>query len=241
MKITYIQHSSFLVETGHVNFLFDYYEGEIPQTDPGTDLFVFVSHRHEDHFSPAIFGLAAAYPKVRFVLSDDIWENRVPEDLYGKVFFMGPDEEEDFTSGCGSVRVRTYPSTDEGVAFLIDADGKRLYHAGDLNYWYWEEEGRSWNDGQKNAYLKTLDRIAEAVKQDGHIPDAAFVPVDSRLGTHYYLGLDDFMGRVGAAAVFPMHTFDDGAVIGKMKTHERAKKYAGKILGTGKSGEKFEV
>jgi L-ascorbate metabolism protein UlaG (beta-lactamase superfamily) len=241
MKITYICHSSFLVELQSVSLLFDYFKGDIPETDPEKPLFVFVSHRHEDHFSPEIFQLSGKIRNVTYIISDDIWENRVPADLYGETFFMGPGEEERFPAGGTSVRVCTYRSTDEGVAFLVDADGKRIFHAGDLNYWYWKAEGDDWNNGQKADYEKQLQNIAAEVKKDGHIPDAAFIPVDSRLEEYRYLGADGFMDKVGAVVMFPMHTFDDGETVRLMKEHGSTLKYRGRVLGTGKSNESFEV
>ena len=55
MKITYIHHSSFLVEMEQIALLFDYFEGEIPEIRQDQLLIVFASHRHGDHFSPGIF------------------------------------------------------------------------------------------------------------------------------------------------------------------------------------------
>lgn len=81
MTITYIHHSGYLLETEQALLLFDFVEGALPPLDPAKDLFVFVSHRHEDHFSPKIFDLAATHPRIRFILSDDIWQNKVPEHL----------------------------------------------------------------------------------------------------------------------------------------------------------------
>lgn len=62
MTITYIHHSGYLLETEQALLLFDFVEGALPPLDPAKDLFVFVSHRHEDHFSPKIFDLAATHP-----------------------------------------------------------------------------------------------------------------------------------------------------------------------------------
>ena len=58
MKVTYIFHSSFLVETEKNYLLFDYFKGDIPEMDPEKQLVVLVSHRHEDHFSPDIYKLS---------------------------------------------------------------------------------------------------------------------------------------------------------------------------------------
>ena len=57
MKVTYIGHSGFLVETSGCSLLFDYYQGEIPRLRQDKPLFVFVSHRHSDHFNPEIFSI----------------------------------------------------------------------------------------------------------------------------------------------------------------------------------------
>ena len=58
MKITFLYHSSFLVELSRCTLLFDWYGGPVPEHDPGKPLYVFASHSHPDHFSPAIFQLA---------------------------------------------------------------------------------------------------------------------------------------------------------------------------------------
>ena len=50
MKVTYISHSGFLIETKNCLFLFDYYEGKIPPLSQEKPLFIFVSHWHSDHF-----------------------------------------------------------------------------------------------------------------------------------------------------------------------------------------------
>ena len=69
MKITYIHHSSFMAELDHAVLLFDYFEGNIPETDRAKPLFVFASHRHGDHFSRSIFDLEESRGNVTYVLS----------------------------------------------------------------------------------------------------------------------------------------------------------------------------
>lgn len=62
LKVTYIQHSCFLVELDHTVLLFDYfnardvmaevgYEGVLPPFPRGKKIYVFASHCHRDHFS----------------------------------------------------------------------------------------------------------------------------------------------------------------------------------------------
>ena len=242
MEIRFIAHSCFLVRLPSADLLFDYFRGELPQPTPGRPMFVFVSHGHADHFSKEIFSLAEKSSLVTFLLSDDIPWTEVPEEYERQTEFLGPDTEIAFPfPGGGELTVRTYLSTDEGIAFLADADGKRIYHAGDLNDWHWDDIDLPWNEAQKNGYMASLSSIAEVVQEDGKIPDAAFVPVDSRLGEFFWMGLDGFMQKVGAEHIFPMHLFGDKKVIERMKAHPCAAAYADRILGTGTEGEVFDI
>ena len=72
MKVTYIGHSGFLIETENSLFLFDYYQGELPQLSSQKPLYIFSSHRHEDHFNPVIFQLAQKHEHTEYLLSFDI-------------------------------------------------------------------------------------------------------------------------------------------------------------------------
>ena len=55
MKVTFLYHSSFLVELSQCTLLFDWYGGTIPAYDKSKPLYVFASHHHGDHYSPEIF------------------------------------------------------------------------------------------------------------------------------------------------------------------------------------------
>lgn len=72
MKITFIEHSGFMVEIGHTVLLFDYYQGEIPTFNKDKTLYVFVSHSHADHYNPVIWKLKEQYEKVHYIISDDV-------------------------------------------------------------------------------------------------------------------------------------------------------------------------
>ncbi len=126
MLITYIGHSGFLAELKQSLLLFDYYEGPLPEAFPEKNLFVFASHRHPDHFNPEIFRLAEGREtRTFFVLSDDIWEHRIPKERLAKTLRLKPDADISFEG----LEIRTLKSTDEGVAFLVTLpDGEtRLY------------------------------------------------------------------------------------------------------------------
>ena len=158
MTITYIHHSGYLLETEQALLLFDFVEGALPPLDPAKDLFVFVSHRHEDHFSPKIFDLAATHPRIRFILSDDIWQNKVPDHLHGLAWFMDPGKVLEWKEG-GGLRVTAFKSTDEGVAFMVETGGYTIYHAGDLNNWRWNGEDLAWNNNMSTNYRRELEKI----------------------------------------------------------------------------------
>ena len=84
----------------------------------------------------------------------------MPEEFLGKTYFTGPGEEVEltapFTGGSG-VKIRAFKSTDEGVAFLIETEGKRIYHAGDLNNWVWAGEPEADNKRMSENFHKELE------------------------------------------------------------------------------------
>ena len=132
MRAAFLAHSGFLVELPTVTLLFDWWNGELPALRPGIPLLVFSSHRHEDHFKPEIFALNAQ----AFLLGKDISlsaRNRVrwglSDETADKCTVLGGGEA---VSPLPGVRVEALPSTDEGVAFLVTADGTAVFHAGDL-------------------------------------------------------------------------------------------------------------
>ena len=234
MKITYIHHSGYLVETDQALLLFDFVEGTLPALTPEKDLFVFVSHRHEDHFSPKIFDLAATHPRIRFILSDDIWQNKVPDHLHGLTWFMDPGKVLEWKEG-GGLRVTAFKSTDEGVAFMVETGGYTIYHAGDLNNWRWNGEDLAWNNNMSTNYRRELEKI----KTSGFHPDVAMVPLDGRQEDLFYLGLDDFMRTVGAEMVFPMHFWEDFSVIPALKKLDCSAEYRDRVADICKAGQRF--
>jgi len=216
MRIKYLGHSGFLLETESVRLLFDYYTGELPEKT-GKPLYVFASHSHHDHFNPAIFSLDAA----AYILSDDI-ELRRPD-----VLFMGSDAERDVDS----LHIRTLRSTDEGVAFLVTVDGCTIYHAGDLHLWLWGEE-----DTPAEAEAMTKAFRSEMEKLRGIPIDVAFLPLDGRQSSEqYWLGLDYAARLLDIRHIFPMHLWGRYEIIEPL----RAKDYGGKIAALCADGQEF--
>lgn len=231
MKVTYIHHSSFSAELERAVLLFDYFEGDIPEFSKAKTLYVFASHRHPDHFSKVIFELADQYPKIYFILSSDIWRKRIPEELRDKTFFLSPGEKKQI----GELAVEAFKSTDEGVAFWCRAEGKEIYHAGDLNHWYWEGEEEQWNTEMTAAYRSEIKKMA------GRTADIAFLPLDPRLEQWFYLGIDDYMKELDAEKIFPMHFWGQFDVTGRLKALPCSEPYRDKLVEISSEGQEFEV
>ena len=129
--------------------------------------------------------------------------------------------------------IHTYKSTDEGVAFLIEAEGKTIYHAGDLNNWRWEGEPDNWNDSMAKKYSAQIDKMA------GMHLDVAFLPLDPRQEDDFYLGMDEFLHKVDVKHVFPMHCWGDYSVIGKIRALGCSAGYRDRIEEITGDGEVF--
>ena len=182
MKVTYIYHSSFLVECETEYLLFDYFKGRIPDLDDKKPLIVFASHRHQDHFSEGIFQLGEEHENTWFVLSSDIWKKRVPQPLQERTLFLGSGRKETFCN----LQIETLKSTDEGVAWLIRTGDGVIYHAGDLNDWTWPGESERFNQTMRKAYRRQLEKLEK------ERIDTAFVVLDPRQGEAYAAGMTWF-------------------------------------------------
>lgn len=212
MKITYVIHSSFLLETKSCYYLFDYEKGYLPGIDISKPIFVLSSHEHHDHYNPAIFSMLKdmGMQHICAILSDDI---EVPEDV--NVLQVSPGKEYELSLG---QKLSTFKSTDLGVAFLIEDQGKLIYHAGDLNDWVWEGEADSYNEQMTIDYRKQIDLLVE--KLNGRKIDVAFVVLDPRQEKDYDRGLCYFLEHVPVKKVYPMHYWGKPEIIDKfLKDH----------------------
>lgn len=229
MRVTFITHSSYFVELNSCCLLFDYTEGAVPETDK--PLYVFASHGHSDHFSPAVFHLSRENRETYYLLSDDIWEENVPEALREQVLFISSHQ----TYAVGAVKVAALESTDLGVAFLVQCDGKLLYHAGDLNCWVWDGAPKYQNDAMTEQYRQELEFLR------GRKIDVAFVPLDPRQEQDFDLGMKLFFEAADAKCVFPMHMWEDYSVVPLFKSTPGYEDYARRLMDVSKPGQEFVV
>lgn len=194
VTVEYIHHSCFTVEIGDKILVFDYYKGDINLKDK--NIYVFSSHNHGDHFKPVIFEWERDYANIQYILSDDI----VAEDKENIRFMRAYKK-----TTVNDVKVETFGSTDQGVSFLVTVDGVNIFHAGDLNWWYWDDDTDSEKIDMENSFKIKIKRI----KESGKKLDLAFFPVDPRLGEYFHLGGEYFIKEIQPKYFFPMHSWDN--------------------------------
>lgn len=224
MNITYLHHSGFLVELDTKVLVFDYYSSngsyaKINRADyAGKEMIFFSSHAHSDHFEETIYTLGDT-----FVLSNDIEKTEIE----GDVLWVNANESYEFHD----MKIETLLSNDEGVAFLVEVEGKTLFHAGDLNWWHWNGEPDTFNDEIKKSYCTEIDRLK------GKQIDVAFVAADLRLQDKATWAMDYFMEQIGAKVVFPMHFWGKFRICKELK----AKPYGDCIIEITKQNESFII
>jgi L-ascorbate metabolism protein UlaG (beta-lactamase superfamily) len=135
------------------------------------------------------------------------------------------------------ITIRTLISTDMGVAFYVETEGKRIYHAGDLNVWFWNDEPMEDNIASEKKCREEMQLLADAIrpacaeersgqaKEESRLLDAAFVPLDPRLEEHAPRCMAAFMEILGAGIVFPMHYWERETETRAYLTDERISAY----------------
>lgn len=234
MKVTYIGHSGFLVETSSCSLLFDHYQGEIPRLREDKPLFVFVSHRHGDHFNPEIFSIKGP-AIIHYIISRDVerhlkqYEGMESLHLVRRgesLSFPIPGEED-------PLLIRTLPSTDLGVAFLLRISGKNLYHAGDLNWWVWPGESEQYNKNMTANFKKYTEELK------GLSLFAAFLPLDPRQQEWYHKGFSYILENASVQYAFPMHFWKDYRVISRFLTSPEGAAFADWVVKIEREGQSF--
>ena len=154
-----------------------------------------MSHSHFDHYNTKIFDWDSL-GDVIYILDSGC---KVPQN-YANNKIITVREGEDYNIFDNAVSVKTYGSTDEGVSFLVTVDETVVFHAGDLNDWYWEDESTPEELIQdEENYLRIIKKLA------GQKIDAAFIPKDPRLKRNAGRGIAHFKNIVAPVKIIPMH------------------------------------
>ena len=200
MKVHFLNHSGFIVETAEKVLVFDYYkdpQGKLtPYLNGHKDLLFFVSHSHHDHFNPEIVQFDK-YIKYYIVHKDVPIYGMVNEN---KIHYMNVYESIIFDD----IMVYMYGSTDEGGSFLVDTKKEKIFHAGDLNWWHWLGDTEENNQGAKEMFNDEMEMLK------GIECDIAFFPVDARLEEAREWGVLGFLEQVKVKDMLvAMHYFGD--------------------------------
>lgn len=206
MKITYVYHSGYVLETEDFNLLIDYYQDSCSPEDSGwvhtylleqpKKLYILSTHSHSDHFNPKVLTWKARKNNIVYIFSKDILDSS----LAGKEDAIYLEKGESYSDEL--LTVKAYGSTDIGSSFLIHGAKKTIFHAGDLNNWHWKDEVPAAEAlGYETNFLNELEVLAKEVV---HI-DLAMFPVDPRLGKEYMRGAEQFISRIKTDILAPMH------------------------------------
>ncbi len=189
VSIDYLYNSGFTVQTKNNFLVFDYYKGTVNLGSGNT--YVFSSHGHPDHFNKEIFKWNDDERAIKYLLSSDIKY----KDGGKEIIFLSPDQE----INVDHINIKTLGSTDLGVSFLIHADGLSIFHAGDLNWWYWPDDTAEEIEVMERMFKEEISKL-----KGQHI-DIAFFPVDPRLEHNYALGGEYFIKEISPIFFIPMH------------------------------------
>lgn len=197
VDIYFLHHSGFVLELEKVILVFDYYldplkrlEERLEKTDK--PVYFFVSHVHGDHFNRAIRSFenrASGY----FLHRDCSLALGNQSILH--VMDVGDEVKQ------GPLTVHMYGSTDAGGSYMVEAEGLRIFHAGDLNWWHWAGEGDEENREARDWFFRELSCIREKEV------DIAFLPVDARQQVAREWGVKAYLHHFAASLLVPMHAF----------------------------------
>lgn len=224
-KLYYIYHSCFAVETLNYFIIFDYFKMPPQQKNDDISLkekvlktdkkvIILSSHSHHDHFNKDIFKWENINSPIIYILSNDIFI----ENIKNNYFIV----DKNTVLNIDKINVETYNSTDIGVSFLIEVDKIKIFHAGDLNWWYWKDDTDNEKQIMRDLFQETIDKISKT-----STIDIAFFPIDPRLEEFCFLGGEYFADKVHPQIMIPMH-FDENFLITE-EFKERISKF--KVMG----------
>ena len=234
MRVTFLAHSGFLVELEHVLLLFDWYRVDLPPL-PDKPLLIFASHRHDDHFRPEIFSLAEGRPNTRILLGKGIRLSPHTCEKWGVPLKWAEESTVlrggDCVTPLPDVTVEALPSTDIGVAFVVTAEGRTIYHAGDLNWWHWKDSDAAWNRNMEVNFKRYLAPLA------GRRIDLAFAPLDPRLEDAIDWGFRYLLDTADVQRLLPMHQCEDFAATTRfLAAHPE---YADRVVPVTENGQRW--
>ena len=222
MTLTYVFHSCFALETDRCILVFDYWMDParvLPRVlSRGKHVYVLSSHFHEDHFNREMLCWRQDYPSatLTYILSNDIMKHRRAQAEDADVWMAKGSVWTD-----GDLRITATGSNDSGVSWIVEVDGKRIFHAGDLCNWYARFLADRRHEGEiySEEFGEYINPVAEEKRFLGELKDIRKVtdgfdlvmfPVDGRIGNGYTLGGRQLIERFRVGMFVPMHFVASG-------------------------------
>lgn len=216
-----------MIVTDSYQLVFDYWKDplieqeneEIPrfilEADKGLPLYVLVSHHHKDHFNKSIFRWESLFTSVKYILSKDV-ARHIAYMLKPTSTFTGirptPDNVIILKPGMiysdEILKIEAFGSTDIGNSYYLsgsqlqNASNQTFFHAGDLNAWIWKDES---SPAEINEAVTAYESILKTIADNHPEIDFVMFPVDSRIGSDYFMGAAKFVSRIDVKHFFPMH------------------------------------
>lgn len=247
-EIYHLFHSGTAVKFQNKLYIFDYYKDEpdfkaaengslsalekgVVRKDSFENIeaaYIFVSHSHHDHFNKVIFDWEAYCQSCSYILAEQV---KLEAELSSKDNLYQIDLDQELK--LQDLTVKTYGSTDEGVSFLIKADGLNIFHAGDLNWWKWKKFTPRVQQREEREFKREIKKLK------GKKIDIAFVPVDPRLEENYYLAGKYFIDEIKPKIFIPIHFSSNFEITKEFKLKMAAADYETEIIEINKRGEKI--
>lgn len=221
MEIIYLHHSGFAILANQFTIIIDFFEDSESEScgiihdkllNKNGTMYVLSSHFHADHFNRQVLEWKKQKNDIKYIFSHDIYKRRrIEKDA---AVWLKKDEE----YADNNIKITAFGSTDVGISFMIEAEGKTLFHAGDLNNWHWMDE--SPEEEWKRDEQKFLNEL-KIIKEKYDKVDIAMFPIDPRLGTEYMRGGKQFIDAIQTSTFIPMHFWNDYTSANKFQEYAR--------------------
>jgi L-ascorbate metabolism protein UlaG (beta-lactamase superfamily) len=188
--IWYLFHSGWAVKTKNHFLIFDYWENDAgsgkrtlgqgfinPDEIADENVFVFVSHKHSDHYDPVILSWRKRIPRITYIWG---WKESANSTDYHF-------DSSRTVINVGGMKIYNVHHEFDGIpesAFLVHVDGIWLYHAGDHSH----------SAGEKDMTFK------ENIEYLASLPDTLDIMFTPTWGGELYA-----IQRLSPNVVFPMH------------------------------------
>lgn len=172
-RVTFLDHSGYVVTLDKVILVFDYHHDpahalhRILDANPDKPVVFFVSHYHPDHYNKSIFELAQNHRRT-YITSNDVQPKGIPTDLA----VAGMSKGDIVDNLPGGLTVKALPSTGPGVSFdITTADGETIFFGGSIND---SHSPNAETPDEHRHHTVIFNRIAEGMPE----ADVAFISMD---------------------------------------------------------------